>query len=393
MNTVDIIKTKKIIIVLHENLPTGPGHDLRDYLLINKAKEIVYVTHPLLSLKQNYANRSRMQVYARSGVIERQSKYHLSLPMPILYFKDLFLTLVWVIGRREKYDLYVGLDPINAFAGILLKIIGLVNKTVYYTIDYVPKRFDNIVLNFVYHSLDKFCVRYSDDTWNVGGEVANAREKYYHMDRKIYSKQYHLPIGVWPGQFKSLPFEKINLNKLVYIGSLKHIMGVELMIDAMPKLVKKFPRLRLDIVGGGVDEEILKQRVRKLKAEKYIIFHGWIRDRARVGVLASDAVIGLATFNTDEFSVEVKNADPSKIKEYLSMGLPVITTNVVPYYLELEKSKCAIVISYSVDSLVDAVETLLTNKTRLQAYKANASKFAEQFDYSKLFTNALSRVL
>ena len=165
------------------------------------------------------------------------------------------------------------------------------------------------------------------------------------------------------------------------------------MIDAMPKLVKKFPRLRLDIVGGGVDEEILKQRVRKLKAEKYIIFHGWIRDRARVGVLASDAVIGLATFNTDEFSVEVKNADPSKIKEYLSMGLPVITTNVVPYYLELEKSKCAIVISYSVDSLVDAVETLLTNKTRLQAYKANASKFAEQFDYSKLFTNALSRVL
>lgn len=393
MKTVSIVKTKKFIIVLHENLPTGPGHDLRDFLLSYRIKELVFITHPLLSLKQNYANRSRIQTYAHDSIADKSSRYHLSLPMPILYFKDLLLTLVWIVGRRKRYDLYVGLDPINAFVGILLKKIGLVNKTVYYTMDYVPKRFDNFVLNFAYHTLDKFCVHHSDDTWNVGLEVANAREKYYDMDQKIYFKQHHLPIGIWPGKFKPLPFEKINLNKLVYIGSLKHIMGVELMIDAMPKLVKKFPRLRLEIIGSGVDEEILKQKARELKAEKYIIFHGWVRDRAKVQALASDAVIGLATFNTDKFSVEVKNADPSKVKEYLSMGLPVITTNVVPYYQELEKSKCAIVISYNVNALVRSVEKLLTNKTLLQVYKTNAPKYVEQFDYSKLFIKALSRVL
>lgn len=393
MNTVDIVKTKKFIIVLHENLPTGPGHDLRDYLLENKVKELVYITHPLLSLKQNYKNISHVKAYMQNEVIDKAEKLHIAFPMFLLYFKDFILTLLWVMARKKKYDVYVGLDPINGFAGIFLRMIGLVGKTVYYTIDYVPKRFDNILLNFVYHSLDKLCVRYSDDTWNVGGEVAKAREKYYQMDRKIFSKQYHLPIGVWPGQFNPLPFEKINLNKLVYIGSLKHIMGVELMIDTMPKLVKKFPRLRLDIIGGGIDEEILKQRVKALKVENHVIFHGWIKDRVKVEILASDAAIGLATFNTDRFSVEVKNADPSKVKEYLSMGLPVITTDVTPYHQKLEKDKCAIVISYSVEALVDAVETLLTNKTLLQTYKTNAPKFVEQFDYPKLFTKALSRVL
>lgn len=390
----DSIKTRKIIIALHEYLPTGPGHDLRDYLLINHAKEIVFITHPLLNLKQNYVSRSHMKIYYRDGTTtETISKFRLIFSMSILYFKDLILTLIWIIGKKETYDLYVGLDPINAIAGIILKKIRLVDKVVYYTIDYMPKRYKNVILNFVYHKFDKFCVRYADDTWNVGTTMGQARETYNHMDQKIYSKQYILPIGIWLDKIKPLSFDKVNKYKLVYIGGLKHIMGVDLIIDAMPKLVKKIPHIRLDIIGGGIDEDNLKYRVRQLKIEKYVIFHGWIRERKKIQAIASDAALGIATFNTDERSIEIKNADPSKVKEYLSMGLPVITTNVLPNHQELEKNKCAMVIPYSVNALVRAVEALLSNKKLLQEYRTNGRQYVAKFNYPMLFSNALSRVL
>lgn len=393
MNSTNNIRTKKFIIVLHEYSPTGPGHDLRDYLLMNYAKEIVFITHPLLNLKQNYVSRSCIKVYAGDVVAEKTTKFNLVLPMPFLYLKDLVLTILWIIEKKKKYDLYIGLDPLNAFAGIVLKKLHLVDKVVYYTIDYIPKRYKSFMLNFFYHKLDKFCVYHADDTWNVGKAVKQAREKYNHMDQKIYFKQYNLPIGVWLNKMKPIFFEKVNKYKLVYIGSIKHIMGIDLIVEAMPELSIEFPQIRLDIIGGGIDEEKLKYRVKQLKIEKYITFHGWIKEKEKIQSIASDAAIGIATFNTDESSIEVKNADPSKVKEYLSMGLPVITTNVLPNYKDLEKNNCAVVIPYSIEALIKAIEMLLTNKKLLQIYKENAFQYVARFDYPILFAKALDRVL
>src|SRR3989344_619720 len=133
------INKKTFVIALHESLPGGPGHDLREYLLINNVKEIVFITHPLLNLKEFNINRSRIKTYTKKMFIETQAKFHLILPMPLLYTKDLIYTLMWIIRRRKTYDVYIGLDPLNAFAGIILKKLQKVNKVVYYTIDYVPK--------------------------------------------------------------------------------------------------------------------------------------------------------------------------------------------------------------------------------------------------------------
>jgi len=387
------LKTKKIIIALHESLPNGPGHDLRDYLLNNCAKKILFITHPLLNLKEFYANHSCMRTHYNGTTKENIVKFSLKFPMPILYFKDLFLTLIWIIKKRETYDLYIGLNPLNAFAGIILKKVRLVNKAVYYTIDYVPKRYRNKFLNFIYHKLDKFCVYHADETWNVAEAMKLSRENYNHMNRKAYSRQFTLPGGVWLDKFKPLAFGKINKYKLVYIGGLRHIMGVDLIIDAMPELVKKNPKIRLDIIGGGIDKEKLQNKVRQLKIEKYVTFHGWIKERNKILSIASDGAIGIATFNTDEYSIEIKNADPAKVKEYLSMGLPVITTNVLHNHQELKKNKCAIIIPYSVNALIKAVEKLTVDKKLLQDYRTYGRQYISKFSYPILFSNALRRVL
>lgn len=394
MDISDTIRTRKFVIALHESIATGPGHDLRDYLLENKVKELVFITHPLLNEKEYYAKRSSVNIYRNGQFLKSISSLHFVLPMIFLYGKDLLYTMWWIIKSFQTYDLFVGLDPLNAFSAVLLKKIGFVRRTVYYTIDYIPKRYSNPLVNFLYHAVDKFCVANCDETWNLSPVVQEAREAYNGMNRKRYSKQRIVPIGVWVNKTKRVPLSKVNRNKLVYVGGLRHIMGVELLINAMPKLIDKFPRIHLDIIGGGVDEGTLKNLATKLKVYRSITFHGWVRERERVKELMRDGVLGLAPFAMDSYSYdEVKNADPSKIKEYLVTGIPIIVTKAVSSYNQIQEARCGLAIDYSVRELVGAIKFLLKNYEQYAKYRVNALSYVKQFDYNILFGKALGRVL
>ncbi len=393
MNIIDTISTKKFIIALHESIATGPGHDLRDYLLENHTKEIVFITHPLLNEKEYYAKSSSMSIYRNGQFVKTSSAFHFVLPMIFLYGKDLLYTLWWIVKSAKKYDLFVGLDPLNALSAVLLKKIGIVKKAVYYTIDYIPNRYANPFVNYLYHVVDKYCVASCDETWILTPVVAQAREAYNGMDRRKYTKQHILPIGVWMEKVERVPLLNVNKNRLVYVGGLRHIMGVELLINAIPKLINIFPHLHLDIIGGGIDEGLLKKLAKKLHVYDTITFYGWVRERERVKALMKGGAIGLAPFAMDAESYdEVKNADPTKIKEYMVMGMPVVVTKAVSNYRRLVKAKCAIAIDYSVSELVEAVQRLLANDRLYANYRDHALSYVKQFDYNILFGEALKRI-
>ena len=89
----------------------------------------------------------------------------------------------------------------------------------------------------------------------------------------------------------------------------------------------------------------------------------------------------------------MKNADPGKIKDYTSVGLPVITTKAIFTWEDIEKAECGIVINYSQNNFTNAVLKLLTNRSLLLKYRENALEYARQFDWEKIFTENLKRVL
>src|SRR5690606_6446004 len=101
------------------------------------------------------------------------------------------------LSSKKPVDLYVGVDNFNAFWGVILKKLGWVKEVVYYTIDYVPVRFQNPVLNDVYHWMDKFCVRNADVVWNVSPRIAEGREEFHNVDIAHREKHTVAPIGVW----------------------------------------------------------------------------------------------------------------------------------------------------------------------------------------------------
>jgi len=386
----DVIKDSKVVVVHHEYIPVGPGYDILEYLNDKAISKVLFIAHPL---KEFQGIKSHYEYYERGELQKKKVAFHWRLPMPMLYIKDVIYTIIWVISLRDKFDLFVGLDPLNAFAGLLLRSLGKCNKVAFYTIDYFTKRFENPIMNKIYHFLDKICVRNVDETWNISPVMADAREEYNKMDKTIYDRQYVVPISVHFNKVKRKPFNKINKKKLIFTGVLVPFMGIDMVLDAMPELIKRIPKIKLKILGSGPAESALQQQVKELKITKHVKFHGWITKRKDLDRILSDGAIGIAPFNPKLLNDEIKNADPAKLKDYMLLCMPIIVSNAISTTDEIKENKCGIVISYNQKEFINAVVKLLTNEKLLLAYRKNALIFVEQFDYNNIYGKSFKRIL
>jgi hypothetical protein len=148
------------------------------------------------------------------------------LPEIFLCLKDVFYTFWWFIFASGG-DLIVGVDNLNAFCGWVLKKLGKAEKVVFYTIDYVPYRFENLILNKIYHFLDRFCVRHCDLTWNLSPVMVTEREK-RGVEKKYRRKQVTVPIGI-NLEVERFTFGKINRYETAFMGHLREGQGLEFM--------------------------------------------------------------------------------------------------------------------------------------------------------------------
>lgn len=179
-----------VVIVVHQAIPVGPSYDLKKFFIKHKVNELLFITHPLIYLKEFYKDSSSYFLYKNGDKIESKTAFHWVMPNTFLYIKDFVYSIIWVYLQKKKFSIFVGADPLNALAGLFLKKIGRVEKVVYYAIDYFPKRFKNPILNWIYHFIDKLSVRYSDEIWNLSETMIIARK----MGKK---KQFVVPVGVW----------------------------------------------------------------------------------------------------------------------------------------------------------------------------------------------------
>src|SRR3989344_5068933 len=122
-----------IIIAMHNSvLGHGPAPNLEKYLLKQKCDGLVYIAHPLLFIKESYALSSTFTKYTNGNIVEKKTAYHWKLPETFLYIKDFLYTSYWIFFLKEKADVFFGFDNLNALSGLCLKLLGRVDKVIYY---------------------------------------------------------------------------------------------------------------------------------------------------------------------------------------------------------------------------------------------------------------------
>ncbi len=381
----DNLKDKTVVISIHVST-SGPGHDLRDYLLDHGVKRLLFIAHPLLFFKENVQYPSTYVLYENGRIVKKGIATHLIFPEHVLYIKDFFLSLYWTICIVRKHDIFFGVGNLNAFSGIILKRLGFCKEVIYYVIDFVPKRFPNTLINYLYHWIEKQSALQASWTWNLSSRMIIGREKKWGQ---IFPHQLVVPHGVHSKRIHRLPFEKIKKHEIIYMGTLLEKQGIQLVISALPKIKKNIKDVSFSIIGRGPYESELRKQVKEHGVNNIVHFLGYIENHSEMENRLARASVAVALYdkNTDIFSYY---ADPGKIKSYLGAGVPVVMTDVPFVAREAVENRCGFIVTYNTNSLVKAITRYFADEKMQRQFRENAVKFAHTYEWEKIFDKAFS---
>lgn len=365
---------------------TGPPLRFAEYLQ-NEVGNLILIGHPFSYTRDR---RSFLRIYTQGKLTYERKFINWNGPELCYYFKDTFLTLWWVLKYASTVDYFVGVDNLNFFAGYILKKLRKVKKIVFYTMDYVPNRFSNRMLNFIYHYLDTFAVIKSDKVWNLSALMVREREK-KGVSARYRAKQIVVPVGTKIVK-RLFPLGKIDRYKIVFLGHLREGQGIELLINAMLEVTKKVKQAYLIIIGGGPLEDKLKKIVQEKKLNKHIKFTGFVQEYSEVEEILKNAAVAVAPY-VDDDKTYTRYTDPTKPKDYMACGIPVVITKVPQVAYEIEKNKCGLAIGYNKQELVNAIIKLLTNDKMLAEFRENSIIMAKKYTWNKIFNKAINETI
>jgi glycosyltransferase involved in cell wall biosynthesis len=165
---------------------------------------------------------------------------------------------------------------------------------------------------------------------------------------------------------------------LLYCSNWAVWKGVDILIDAMPELIEKYPDMKLIIAWGEAydwyDERkaMVSKKIKDLNLDKNIIEMGIVND---IQLLMAACDILVAPFrNTDGVADQ-----PLTILEAMACGKPVVTTNVggIPEIIT-HKINGLLVEPDNVQELKDAILHILENKNEAINIGDNAAKYVAE---------------
>lgn len=245
------------------------------------------------------------------------------------YFKFLF-NLRKAVGKLDKSDFdiihthnpltmrpfikkYLNIPKIVTLHGMPLDWVKVNHKLMYPVVSPIYKKFEKDIIE----SVDKI---------TTAGPYTRMRLIKRYPDLNLKNKTISIPSGVDLHKFRPLNKEKLRkelgLNKyneiIIFIGRLAEIKNLNLLICSFSLFKNKFKNSALIIVGRGEKVDEIKEFTNKLGLDS-IIF---------TGSLESDMVVKYINCADLLALTSIFEASPTVVKEALSCGVPVVTTDV-----------------------------------------------------------------
>lgn len=390
MQTTDWLAQSNIAIVKHTYTPTGGAEQELLRYVLPRAKSITYISHPFAEARGVPLN-TKISVFEDGELKDEMLAPLVRGPFPLMAAKDVLYTLWYIRGRRQRFHMYVGVDNLNAFSGVLLRLLGPVDRVVYYVIDYAPGRFPSRPMQSLYRLLDRRCCYHSDVVWNVSAAIEVARRS-DGMDVSRSAPQIEVPLGNRFEQIPKPPSDKRKQGLIVFLGSLTGEQGLNLMLEALPAIRKVVPHAALRVVGDGPDRSRLERLAEEKGIQGLVEFLGFVEDDARAAELVAEASVAVAPYLRTEGTYK-RFADPGKVKIYLAAGLPVIISRVPPVADLIEAAGAGVAINPAADDLANAVTAILTSSEKIEQMRANALELGRKFDWTGIFDRAFERTL
>jgi glycosyltransferase involved in cell wall biosynthesis len=373
---------KNIVIVAHKYLPQ-PDDDLVHYLNSKKTGNVLHIKHSFPDAKDR---RSFYTWYFKGKKTKKEKTIDYKfLPEVVIYLKELFFTIKWPILSKTRWDLYIGMDGLCTFFGLILRKIGVCKKVVYWNIDFVPQnRFKKGWKNSIYHTINIWGCKKADEVWDLSTRMIEGRKKYLGFDKKSYKLHRLVPYGLWISRIKKYSYKDCEKDTLVFMGHLLPKQGVDMVVRMIPEILKQIPNFKFKIIGGGNYRNRLIKIAKELSVEKHCYFMGRIEKNTDLESEIAKSCVAIAPYlkTSDSYTYFT---DPGKVKTYLACGVPVLLTDLPWNAKEIEEKKCGIMISDDGSNLVEKLMFLLKPNIN-KKFRKNAIKYSKRFDYQSIFS-------
>ena len=318
----------------------------------------------------------------KNGISSRKKINHIGSEN--LFVKALFefiIVLKYSFQFSRNYSIVIGIDPLSLVYALPLKLFQKTHTLIFYTADYAKERFNNKIINYFYHVIDRLALRYADDIWNVSTRITRLRNK------QGISPQHNFFVPNAPdfNMIKHLISKKKHDYELITVST-KPFAFNEL-CNAIDVLKNRYPKIKLIIVGAGIWGESYEKIIKKRRLDEHIIFLNPIPYHALL-TMVSQASVGLALY-TKEQSWNYY-CDSMKARDFLACGVPVIISDITSTSEDIKKYEAGIVLkTITKQTLIHAINSLFKSKSLYNKIKSNALQLAKDRDIKKILDQRL----
>lgn len=307
------------------------------------------------------------------------------------YIGDALATfrLSMIVNSSQDIDLVIAINPLNALVGLILRTCGMCRRIIFISADYTKNRFGNPILDSLYCALDKFVCLHADITGSVSTRIQKLRSTFGLSDKRNYFFPNTPPASIFDSVKMASKTRSRIPPVLVSVGSLSDQLSYSTMFDAVLVLRDSFPAIHLNIIGGGERELELKQIVKEKGLVDSISFLGRL-SHADTLQKVSESSIGLALYS-GKWSFNFYG-DSMKIREYVGLGLPVITTDTHSTVDDIVLFSSGLVVEDTPQKLASAITRILEPSQYLN-YQDGALKMAGKYEtvYKDFFRRFLDQ--
>jgi glycosyltransferase involved in cell wall biosynthesis len=234
--------------------------------------------------------------------------------------------------RKTNFDIFISTNNFDTLPAIFCKMFlrKKIPRIIYYPSDYSEHRFDNKLLDLIYHFTETIAVKKSDYT------ISNTKrsEEKRVVSHGLLSKKSIIignPISM---KLDAKPHKSLSKNNFIYIGDVSYEHGLSEIIKIIHPLIKK-----LTIIGDGNDLINAKRVISEYSIEAEIF--GKQSHEIVMKKLHSFNGIGLAPY-TDKVKWTYYSC-PLKTGEYIASGLPVLMSDIPESSKDIKREGLGIV--------------------------------------------------
>jgi glycosyltransferase involved in cell wall biosynthesis len=165
-------------------------------------------------------------------------------------------------------------------------------------------------------------------------------------------------------------------NVILFIGGLKYVKGVDVLIEAFHVLSKRLKNLQLRIVGDGGMREELTKRINFLNLGSHVKILGYVPYYSVKDQL-SDASVFVLPSRSEGL--------PNVLLQAMAAGLPIVATRVggIPSLIR-DGENGLLVTADNPEELAETIEKLLMNHDLAERLGRNAHRKAEEYRVERI---------